>query len=195
MGFKLIHLTDLHLVAPGRRLCALDPETRLRTAVEQINRQHLDAAFVLITGDLSYHGGVPAYRLLREIRAELTLYYPDNTTETVATTEMVSGPSDPNEWEQSFNWVVDAPRVQPGTQYSVALYEVDTSMADTPEPSPIPRLPLTGQGWVGAESYEMEMKGTVLPAAGRTRLLLVFKHLTRATAKLYRHPHFFCTST
>jgi 3',5'-cyclic-AMP phosphodiesterase len=68
---KFIHLTDLHLVAPGRRLYGLDPSARLRAAIADINANHADAAFVLITGDLAHHGEPAAYEALKASLGEL----------------------------------------------------------------------------------------------------------------------------
>src|SRR5262245_1121665 len=68
---KLIHLTDLHLVAPGRRLYGLDPNARLRAAIADINLNHADAAFVLITGDPAHHGESAAYEALKAALGEL----------------------------------------------------------------------------------------------------------------------------
>ncbi|MEM9682191.1 MAG: metallophosphoesterase, partial [Pseudomonadota bacterium] len=64
---KFIHLTDTHLRPPGKTLCALDPAARLRAAIERIGAMDSDADFAVMTGDLSYHGGEPAYRDLRQM--------------------------------------------------------------------------------------------------------------------------------
>lgn len=72
---KFIHLTDLHLVPPGRTLYGLDPNARLRAAVADINAHHDDAAFVLITGDLAHHGEPVAYKALREALSGLRSPY------------------------------------------------------------------------------------------------------------------------
>ena len=63
---KFIHLTDPHLVPPGRKLYGLDPNERLRAAIADINAHHRDAEFVLITGDLAHRGETAAYRALRQ---------------------------------------------------------------------------------------------------------------------------------
>lgn len=73
MTLKFIHLTDLHLVPRGQPLCGLFPEERLASALAEIDRLHRDAAFALLTGDLSYHGREPAYRLLKEMLDECAL--------------------------------------------------------------------------------------------------------------------------
>lgn len=68
---KFIHLTDLHLVPPGRRLYGLDPHARLQAAVTDIIVNHADADFVLVTGDLAHHGEPAAYEALRDLIGEL----------------------------------------------------------------------------------------------------------------------------
>jgi len=73
---SFIHLTDLHLVAPGDLLYGLDAAARLRAAVESIINRHgpdcaAPAEFAVITGDLTHWGAVGAYDLLKEILARL----------------------------------------------------------------------------------------------------------------------------
>src|SRR5262249_54268305 len=53
---KFVILTDTHFVARGRKIYGLDPAERLTAAVEAINRDHRDIAFVIITGDLAHWG-------------------------------------------------------------------------------------------------------------------------------------------
>jgi 3',5'-cyclic AMP phosphodiesterase CpdA len=63
---KFIHLTDTHLVTPGHALYGNDPAQRLQQAIDSINREHADAAFVVVTGDLAHRGEPEAYAELRE---------------------------------------------------------------------------------------------------------------------------------
>jgi 3',5'-cyclic-AMP phosphodiesterase len=63
---KIIHLSDLHLVAPGKRLWGFDPLARLEACLADIAANHADAAFCAISGDLTERGEIDAYRLLRE---------------------------------------------------------------------------------------------------------------------------------
>lgn len=70
---KFIHVTDTHLVPPGDHLCALEPSARLAAIVDCVNRIDGDADFMVLTGDLSYHGGQPAYRAMKEILADLEM--------------------------------------------------------------------------------------------------------------------------
>ncbi|MEM9044476.1 MAG: phosphodiesterase [Pseudomonadota bacterium] len=64
-----IQLTDLHFVPPGEALFDLSPVERLTPAIDLINREHKDAAFLLITGDLVHRGEEAAYRLLATLLA------------------------------------------------------------------------------------------------------------------------------
>ena len=63
---KIIHLTDLHLVAPTRKLFALDPLEHFKAAIASINLNHFDAELVLISGDLVDQGETEAYIALKE---------------------------------------------------------------------------------------------------------------------------------
>ncbi|MBI3711223.1 MAG: phosphodiesterase [Proteobacteria bacterium] len=72
---KFIHVTDTHLVPPGRLLYGLDPRERLKACIADINRHHRDAALAIVTGDLAHWGEIDAYRALRDLLAELALPY------------------------------------------------------------------------------------------------------------------------
>ena len=58
---KLIHITDTHLVAPGRSLYQTDPYERLAQCIDDVVANHADAAFCVITGDLAHKGEPEAY--------------------------------------------------------------------------------------------------------------------------------------
>ena len=62
---KFIHMTDLHLVAPGQVLYGVDPTERLAAAVRSVCKEHPDAACVAITGDLVQSGQEAQYRALK----------------------------------------------------------------------------------------------------------------------------------
>lgn len=70
---KFIHITDTHLTGPGKRLYDLDPHERLQLCIEDINRNHADAAFAIVTGDLAHVGEIAAYRALRRALETLCL--------------------------------------------------------------------------------------------------------------------------
>ncbi|MGE0005565.1 MAG: phosphodiesterase [Parvibaculaceae bacterium] len=70
---KFIHVSDLHLVPKGDRLWGLDPFARLDACLADIARFHGDAAFVVISGDLTERGDVLAYRQLKARLADFPL--------------------------------------------------------------------------------------------------------------------------
>src|ERR1700689_4557259 len=53
---KLIQITDIHLVRPGKKLFDTDPGERLRLCLADIARCHADADLVVVTGDLAHNG-------------------------------------------------------------------------------------------------------------------------------------------
>jgi 3',5'-cyclic-AMP phosphodiesterase len=63
---KLIWVTDLHLVEPGRdRPQGVDPLERLRRCLEEVRAIHSDAERIVLSGDLIHLRNPGAYRLLR----------------------------------------------------------------------------------------------------------------------------------
>jgi DNA repair exonuclease SbcCD nuclease subunit len=63
---KFIHLTDLHLVPPGRKLWGFDTFPRLDQCFADIVKYHGDAEFCAVSGDLTERGDVEAYTALKE---------------------------------------------------------------------------------------------------------------------------------
>lgn len=70
---KFIHLTDTHVIGGGRLLYGADPARRLAQAVDSINAEHADAAFVIVTGDLTHWGDAPAYEAFAAQIARLSM--------------------------------------------------------------------------------------------------------------------------
>jgi 3',5'-cyclic AMP phosphodiesterase CpdA len=70
---KFVVLSDLHLGPPGAAVNGLDPAVRLAAAVQAINRDHANADFVAIAGDLADLGEVAAYEVLRDTLTALTV--------------------------------------------------------------------------------------------------------------------------
>jgi 3',5'-cyclic AMP phosphodiesterase CpdA len=63
---SFVQLTDTHLVPGDSLLHGLSPRERLARGLALIEREHGDAAFVLITGDLAHMAQEAAYVTLRE---------------------------------------------------------------------------------------------------------------------------------
>jgi len=72
---KFIHITDTHFAPPGEALYGLLPRSRLKPGIQAINREHPDAEFVVISGDLTHRGEDAAYRNLRAVLDGLALPY------------------------------------------------------------------------------------------------------------------------
>lgn len=70
---KFVVLSDLHLAAPGVPVNGLDTGARTAGALEVILRDHADAAFVLLAGDLADQGEVAAYHHLHGLLARLPM--------------------------------------------------------------------------------------------------------------------------
>lgn len=70
---RFVILTDTHFVARGTTLYAQDPASRLRAALAVIRRDHPDALFIVITGDLAHWGEHAAYESLRDVLADAPL--------------------------------------------------------------------------------------------------------------------------
>ncbi|MGY6633157.1 MAG: phosphodiesterase [Alkalilacustris sp.] len=70
---KILHLTDLHLLAPGERRHGLDPGARLRAVLAHALRHHGDADLMVVTGDLADHGDPAAYADLALALSDLSV--------------------------------------------------------------------------------------------------------------------------
>ncbi|SMX38221.1 metallophosphoesterase [Maliponia aquimaris] len=62
---KFIHMSDIHLAAPGKLVDGIDPAPRLAQALAHIARHHADAARLIITGDLTHWAEPEAYAALK----------------------------------------------------------------------------------------------------------------------------------
>lgn len=72
---KFIHITDTHLVPRGKELHELDPRARLDACVADVNANHGDAEFCVITGDLAHAGQIEAYENFKECLSKLRIPY------------------------------------------------------------------------------------------------------------------------
>ena len=70
---KIITLTDIHILPENGRLIGIDPTERLRLAIEHINRTQSDAAMCVITGDLTHHGDLESYSILKRELSKLEI--------------------------------------------------------------------------------------------------------------------------
>lgn len=73
MTFKLVHVTDIHLTAPGSTIAGRDPNANFERALAHILADHADADLMVITGDLSDWGDGDDYRRLKDRLADFPL--------------------------------------------------------------------------------------------------------------------------
>ncbi|WP_458699531.1 metallophosphoesterase [Sulfurospirillum sp. 1307] len=65
---KIIQLSDLHLIGNSdKSLYGINPNYRLKRALESIKKNHSDTEFVVITGDLTDNASLSAYEFLSKI--------------------------------------------------------------------------------------------------------------------------------
>lgn len=70
---KFLVLSDLHLGPEGAAVNGLDTGARLSEAITVINRDHADAAFIMVAGDLADRGDVAAYHHLQRHLSGLSI--------------------------------------------------------------------------------------------------------------------------
>ena len=70
---KILHVSDLHLTDGNAMLFGSRPAERLNAVVDSILRDHHDAAFCLLSGDLAEAGTEGAYAALAAITARLPM--------------------------------------------------------------------------------------------------------------------------
>lgn len=64
---KFIHLTDIHVTAPGETLFGQSPNRTLERCIDDISRAHSDADLCVITGDLTHNGTGSEYSAARNL--------------------------------------------------------------------------------------------------------------------------------
>jgi Icc protein len=62
---KLLHLTDIHLTAPGQTIAGRDPNANFDRALDHAVSMHPDAEAIIVTGDLSDWGERGDYEHLK----------------------------------------------------------------------------------------------------------------------------------
>jgi 3',5'-cyclic AMP phosphodiesterase CpdA len=71
---KIIQLSDLHLIGnKNKSLYGIDPNFRLKKALKSIEKNHSDAKFIVITGDLTDNASIQSYKFLAEIIKNCTI--------------------------------------------------------------------------------------------------------------------------
>ena len=68
---KIVQISDPHMKAGGEMLHGIDPSARLAACVADVNRRHADAAFVVVSGDISDDGSAESYARARDLLRRL----------------------------------------------------------------------------------------------------------------------------
>ena len=70
---KIIQITDTHLLGNNKTLFGIDPKLILKKALVSIEKNHSDAEFVVITGDLTNNGKIEAYSELESLLKDFSI--------------------------------------------------------------------------------------------------------------------------
>ncbi len=70
---KIIHLTDTHIIGNKDSSFAIKTDYRFEMALESIKKNHSDASFVVITGDLASNGKLESYMKLKKLMDDFTI--------------------------------------------------------------------------------------------------------------------------
>ena len=70
---KFIHLSDIHYLANAQTVRGIDPRARLEAAVSSISANFADAAFCMVTGDLTDRAEAAAYLDVKDILDRLAM--------------------------------------------------------------------------------------------------------------------------
>lgn len=206
---KFIHLTDTHVIGGDRLLYGANPARRLARAVDSINAEHGDAAFVVLTGDMTHWGDAEAYAAFRAQITRLAMpvqLMVGNHDDTGAfATHFPDVPRDDNGFVQ---YAFDTPQGRalcldtkaPGTHaggYCAARRDwLAAELARTSGPvflflhhPPFP-VGITGMDRIMLQDAEA-FHGVIAPHAARIRHLF-FGHLHRAVFGNWRGISFSC---
>jgi hypothetical protein len=106
---------------------------------------------------------LPADWIPRKIEGRLTVKYPDGSEVVLSSKPMVDQSSFVGSLDRSFYWGLMKEQVVPGITFNVELWEVAAGQEDVKEGTNPPRLPYTGNAFVGIEKSDQVMKVTLVP--------------------------------
>ena len=68
---KLIIMTDIHIMKPGRKIIGLDPSERFQACLAHAAQNHSDADALILMGDLVHHGIAEQYAQFKSLLIDL----------------------------------------------------------------------------------------------------------------------------
>lgn len=182
-ALKFVVLSDLHLGPPGAAVNGLDTGARAAEALAAVARDHADAAFVLLAGDLADCGEVAAYLQLRDLLAGLPM-----------PVHMTLGNHDDR---AAFLSVFGADRDDPEGRVSVALDAGGhrVILLDTTEPGLVGGRLCRGRlGWLAARLDEARDRPAIVVQHHHASPLflpvdeIILENAAEYVAVLHRHP-------
>jgi hypothetical protein len=85
---------------------------------------------------------------------------------TLEETKTLSGPSEPEKLETTFNFLVPATAVKPGARLAAGVYEAPGTVPAGADPAMPPRFPATGAADLAVRAGRMVLDVTMVPAVG-----------------------------
>jgi 3',5'-cyclic AMP phosphodiesterase CpdA len=73
--YKVIHITDIHIVPEGQVVVGMDPNKRFSQVIDSVNQKHGNADLCVISGDLTDRGDFASYELVSKHLAKLNVPY------------------------------------------------------------------------------------------------------------------------
>jgi hypothetical protein len=117
----------------------------------------------------------------RALRAVLTVAYTDNTKFEIEDAKMISAASAVDRLESTFNFLVPAENVKPGSTLVASIYEMGAAAGA--EPATPPRFPATGTAELGIKAGRMEMWVVAVP--GSATLVVTPERLKKVENDVY----------
>lgn len=181
---KFIVLSDLHLgAAVGGAVNGLDTAARLAEAVQVINRDHSNAAFVLVAGDLADRAEADAYSRLQDLLSPLTM--PVHLT--------LGNHDDRDTFLSVFGAALDDPQGRVSQALDLGGYRV--ILLDTSEPGLVGgRLCQGRRDWLAARLDEAQGRPVIVVQHHHANPLslpvdeIILEDAGRYVAILKRHP-------
>jgi len=99
----------------------------------------------------------------RDIRAHLTVYYPDGTIHEDDETVFIEGDSFEGNLAETFNFGLMPEQVVTGIRFEMDLWETAPGYEDVAEPDPPPRIPYDGDALIGVEDSHQILKVVIVP--------------------------------
>jgi hypothetical protein len=102
----------------------------------------------------------------RRLRGVLTLQSPSGPDRSIESAQTISGPSDSEKLDSTFNFVVPADAVAADVKMIAAIYETGTVDVPAPAPASLPRFPPAGAADLGVDPADMTMEVVLVPVVG-----------------------------